>query len=74
MRRIFCFWQGRAKKGAVIVPGYGIERDSEFVSFVEQAFPDRTVVQVDVTGNSWRWRHSLHHAAATRVNWRLGNL
>ena len=36
--------------GAVIVPGYGIERDTEFVSFVEQAFPDRTVVQVDVTG------------------------
>ena len=32
------------------MPGYGIERDTEFVSFVEQAFPDRTVVQVDVTG------------------------
>ncbi len=50
--RLFCrsYINFYLANGAVIVPGYGIERDTEFVSFVEQAFPDRTVVQVDVTG------------------------
>ncbi len=50
--RLFCrsYINFYLANGAVIVPGYGIERDTEFVSFVEQAFPDRRVVQVDVTG------------------------
>ena len=50
--RLFCrsYINFYIANDAVIVPGYGIERDAEFVSSIEQAFPERQVVQVDVTG------------------------
>ena len=35
--------------GGVIVPGYGTKGDAEAVAILAKAFPDRKVVQIDVT-------------------------
>ncbi len=50
--RLFCrsYINFYIANGAVIIPTYGIERDAQAATTIGQAFPDRAVVQVDVTG------------------------